>query len=73
MQLSESRFSDLLDFYTFQCRDCGVSHIEPALLAVNVDVIEDKQSSEMPSAFFSKLDALEGSQIFRACRKRLFH
>jgi hypothetical protein len=73
MQLSGSRFGDLLDFYTFQCRGCGVSHIEPALFAVNVDVIEDKQSSEKPSPLFGKLDALEGSQIFRACRKRLVH
>jgi hypothetical protein len=68
-----SRFGDLLDLYTFECRGCGVSHIEPALFAVNLDVIEDKQLSEKPSAppFFSKLDALEGSQILRACRKRL--
>ena len=68
-----SRFGDLLDLYTCECRGCAVSHIEPALFAVNLDVIEDKQLSEKPSAppLFSKLDALEGSQILRACRKRL--
>jgi hypothetical protein len=47
-----SRFGDLLDFYTFECRGCGVSHIEPALFAVNLDVIEDKQLSEKPSSPF---------------------
>jgi hypothetical protein len=26
-----SRFGDLPDLYTFECRACGVSHIEPAL------------------------------------------
>ena len=63
----------LLDLYTFECRGCGVSHIERALFAVNLDAIEDKQSSEKPSSrpLFSELDALEGSQILRACRKRL--
>ena len=28
-----SRFGDLPDVYTFECRACGVSHIEPALSA----------------------------------------
>jgi len=28
-----SRFDDLPDLYTFECRGCGVSHIEPALSA----------------------------------------
>jgi|SRR5215470_17232843 len=28
-----SRFGDLPDIYTFECRACGVSHIEPALSA----------------------------------------
>jgi len=75
MQLSgvASRFGDLLDFYTFHCRDCGVSHIEPALFAVNLEAIEDKHSSEKPGPLFNKLDALEGGQILRACRKRLVH
>jgi hypothetical protein len=73
MQLVASRFDGLLDFYTFECRGCGVAHVEPALFAVNLDVIEDKHSSAKPSPFFSKLDALEGSQILRACRKRLVH
>lgn len=35
-----SRFDDLPDLYTFECRSCGVSHIEPALFAVNLDVSE---------------------------------
>ena len=26
-----SRFGELPDLYTFECRACGVSHIEPAL------------------------------------------
>ena len=26
-----SRFGDLPDLYTIECRACGVSHIEPAL------------------------------------------
>jgi hypothetical protein len=57
MQLVASRFDGLLDFYTFECRSCGVSHIEPALLAANLDVIEERQPSEKPSPLFSKLDA----------------
>ena len=28
-----SRFGDLPDLYTFECRTCGVSHIETALSA----------------------------------------
>jgi hypothetical protein len=66
-----SRFDDLPDLYTFECRACGVSHIEPAPLAVKSDAAD--QSSEKASlpALFSKLDVLEGSQLFRACRKRL--
>jgi len=35
-----SRFDDLPDLYTFECGSCGVSHIEPALFAVNLDVSE---------------------------------
>ena len=34
-----SRFGDLPDLYTFECRACGVSHIEPALSAPIVDVL----------------------------------
>jgi hypothetical protein len=73
MQLVASRFDGLLDFYTFECRVCGVSHVEPALLAVNLDVVEEKHSSKNPSRLFSKLDALEGGRILRACRKHLVH
>jgi hypothetical protein len=29
-----SRFDDLPDLYTFECRACGVSHIEAALLDI---------------------------------------
>jgi len=67
-----SRFDNLPDLYTFECRGCGVSHIEPALFAV-LGVIDGDQSSKKSSlrTFFSKLDALEGAQILRACRKRL--
>jgi len=34
-----SRFGDLPDLYTFECRACGVSHIEPALSASIVDAL----------------------------------
>ena len=66
-----SRFEDLRDLYTFECRSCGVSHIEAAPLAVKLDASD--QSSEKASlpTLFNKLDVLEGSQLFRACRKRL--
>ena len=66
-----SRFEDLRDLYTFECRSCGVSHIEAVPLAVKLDASD--QSSEKASlpTLFSKLDVLEGSQLFRACRKRL--
>ena len=33
------RFDDLPDLYTFECRTCGVSHIEPALSASMVDAL----------------------------------
>ena len=66
-----SRFEDLPDLYPFECSGCGVSHIEAAPLAVKLDAAD--QSSEKASlpTQFSKLDVLEGSQLFRACRKRL--
>ena len=67
-----SRFDDLPDLYTFECRGCGVSHIEAEPIAVKLEA-EGSQSSEKASlpALFSKLDVLEGSPLFRACRKRL--
>ena len=34
-----SRSDDLPDLYTFKCRSCGVSHIEPALSASIVDAL----------------------------------
>ena len=66
-----SRFDNLPDLYTFECRGCGVSHFEAAPLAVKLNAAD--QSSEKPSlpTLFSRLDVLEGSQLFRACRKRL--
>jgi hypothetical protein len=68
-----SRSDDLPDLYTFECRGCDVSHIEAAPLVVKLDATEGNQSFEKASlpALFSKLDVLEGSQLFRACRKRL--
>jgi hypothetical protein len=49
-----------------------VSQIEAAPLAVNLEA-EGNRSSEKSSSrtLFSKLDVFEGSQLFRACRKRL--
>src|SRR5215472_2802999 len=34
-----SRFGDLPDLYAFECRPCGVSHIEPALSAPILDAL----------------------------------
>jgi hypothetical protein len=34
-----SRFGDLPDLYTFECRACGVSHIEPALSPSIIDAL----------------------------------
>ena len=34
-----SRFGDLPDLYTFECRACGLSHIEPALSASIIDAL----------------------------------
>jgi hypothetical protein len=34
-----SRFGDLPDLYNFECRACGVSHIEPALSASIMDAL----------------------------------
>ena len=34
-----SRFGDLPDLYTFECRACGVAHIEPALSASIMDAL----------------------------------
>ena len=31
-----SRFDDLPDLYTFECRACGVSHIEAALFSIGM-------------------------------------
>jgi len=67
-----SRFDDLADVYTFECRSCGVSHIEPDLSALILDPIQDDQLSEKPSlpTLFGKLDALEGGHLLRGFRKR---
>jgi hypothetical protein len=42
-----SRFGDLYIQYVFECRACGVSHIEAAPLAVKLDAAD--QSSEKAS------------------------
>jgi len=34
-----SRFDDLPDLYTFECRACGISHIEPALSESIIDAL----------------------------------
>jgi hypothetical protein len=34
-----SRFDDLPNLYTFECRACGLSHIEPALSASITDAL----------------------------------
>jgi hypothetical protein len=34
-----SRFGDLPDLYTFECRACGVAHIEPALSTSIMDAL----------------------------------
>jgi hypothetical protein len=65
-----SRFEDLPDLYTFECRSCGVSHIEPAPLAVKLDAADQSSEKASSATLLGKLDVLEGSQSFRACRKR---
>ena len=35
-----SRFGDLPDLYTFECRVCDVSHIEPALSTSIMDALQ---------------------------------
>jgi hypothetical protein len=70
-----SRFGDKPDLHTFECRGCGVSQIELALLAVTLDAVNDHQVPQKSSPHFlsllGRLDAIEGSQLFRRCRKRL--
>jgi len=41
-----SRFGDLPDLYTFECRTCGVSHIEPALSVPIMDALLSGASKE---------------------------
>ena len=67
-----ARFDDLPDLYTFECRSCGVSHIEAALIALELDAIKDNQLSEKSSLpnLVGKLDTLEGSHLLRGFRKR---
>jgi hypothetical protein len=66
-----SRFADLYIQHVFECRACGVSHIEAAPLAVKLEAADQSCEKASLPALFSKLDVLEGSQLFRACRKRL--
>jgi MinD superfamily P-loop ATPase len=67
-----SRSDDLPDLYKYECRSCGVSHVEPALSALKLDAIKDDQLFETLSleTLFGKLDALEGSHLLRGFRKR---
>jgi hypothetical protein len=66
---------NLPDLYTFECRTCGVSLIESALVAATLDSVEDQQVYQKSSPGFvsllGKLDAIEGNQLLRASRKRL--
>ena len=48
-----------------------MSHIEAAPLAVKLEAADQSCEKASLPALFSKLDVLEGSQLFRACRKRL--
>jgi hypothetical protein len=41
-----SRFGNLPDLYTFECRACGVSHIEPALSASIMNALLSGASKE---------------------------
>jgi hypothetical protein len=66
-----SRFGDLYIQYVFECRACGVSHIEPAPLAVKLDAADQSSEKASSTTLLGKLDVLEGTQLFRACRKRL--
>ena len=66
-----SRFEGLPDLYTFECSGCGVSHIEAAPLAVKLDAADQSSEKASSATLLGKLDVFEGSQLFRACRKRL--
>jgi hypothetical protein len=66
-----SRFGDLYIQYVFECRACGVSHIEAAPLAVKLDAADQSSEKASSATLLGKLDVLEGSQLFRACSKRL--
>jgi hypothetical protein len=70
-----SRSDDLPDLYTFECRGCGVSQVELALLVVKLDAAGDHQVPQKSSSglvpLLGRLDAIEGNQLFRRSRKRL--
>ena len=70
-----SRFGDLPDLYTFECSACGVSHFEPALVAVKLDATKGRQVHQKSSSglltLLGRLDAIEGNQLFRSSRRRL--
>ena len=66
-----SRIGDLCIQYVFECRACGVSHIEAAPLAVKLDAADRSSEKASSATLLGKLDVFEGSQLFRACRKRL--
>jgi hypothetical protein len=48
-----------------------VSHIEAAPLAVKLDAADQSSEKASSATLLGKLDVLEGSQLFRACSKRL--
>jgi hypothetical protein len=70
-----SRFDGMPDLHTYECRGYGVSQIELALLAVTLDAVDDHQVPQKSSpdvlSLLGRLDAIEGNQLFRRCRKRL--
>jgi hypothetical protein len=45
--------------------------MEPAPLAVKLDAADQSSEKASSATLLGKLDVLEGSQLFRACRKRL--
>src|SRR5262249_8406292 len=66
-----SRFDELPDLYKFECRGCGVSPIEPALSALKLNAIKNKQLSEKSSlpTLFCKLNTPQDSHLLSAFKK----
>jgi len=59
-----SRFGDLTDLYTFECRACGVSHIEAAALFAAPTA--DRDPSDFPGDFGLETNHATGSPRFYA-------